>query len=94
MINVEFMLHGLFFLSSTGVGMNKSRPGGDKKASQAPLTRVTRSSSSQARHTDPVKPQDSGPGPYGKQRKKQTDSALAQDLSQMSVSGQEVLPTG
>ncbi|XP_029908787.1 NAD-dependent protein deacetylase sirtuin-3 [Myripristis murdjan] len=74
--------------------MNKSRPGGDKKASQVPLTRVTRSSSSQARHTDPVKPQDAGPGPYGKQRKKQTDSALAQDLSQMSVSGQEVLPTG
>uniref|UniRef100_A0A4W6E4N5 Si:dkey-103i16.6 n=1 Tax=Lates calcarifer TaxID=8187 RepID=A0A4W6E4N5_LATCA len=57
---------------------------------QPPVTRITRSSSSQARHPDPAESLDSGPGPYGKQRKKQADSALAQDLSQMSVSGQDV----
>ncbi|XP_040894306.1 NAD-dependent protein deacetylase sirtuin-3 [Toxotes jaculatrix] len=73
--------------------MNRSRSSWDKKAPQPPVTRITRSSSSQARHTDPTGSQDSGPGPYGKQRKKQADSALAVDLSHMSVSGQEVLPT-
>ncbi|XP_070686332.1 NAD-dependent protein deacetylase sirtuin-3 [Pempheris klunzingeri] len=73
--------------------MNRSRSSWDKKGPQPPVTRITRSSSSQARHTDPAGTQDSGPGPYGKQRKKQTDSALAQDLSQMSVSGQDALPT-
>ncbi|XP_059190535.1 NAD-dependent protein deacetylase sirtuin-3, mitochondrial [Centropristis striata] len=73
--------------------MNRSRSSWDKKASQPLVTRMTRSSSSQVRHTDPAETQDSGPGPYGKQRKKQTDSALAQDLSQMSVSGQDALPT-
>uniref|UniRef100_A0A3B4XK32 Si:dkey-103i16.6 n=1 Tax=Seriola lalandi dorsalis TaxID=1841481 RepID=A0A3B4XK32_SERLL len=52
-------------------------------------TRITRSSSSQVRH--PAESQDSGLAPYGKQRKKQPDSALAQDLSQMSVSGQDIL---
>ncbi|XP_044049881.1 NAD-dependent protein deacetylase sirtuin-3 [Siniperca chuatsi] len=72
--------------------MNRSRSSWDKKAPQPPVTRITRSSSSQARHNDPAESQDSGPGPYGKQRKKQTDSALAQDLSQMSVSGQDGLP--
>ncbi|XP_049928661.1 NAD-dependent protein deacetylase sirtuin-3 [Epinephelus moara] len=56
-------------------------------------SRMTRSSSSQTRHSDPAEIQeDSGSGPYGKQRRKQTDSALAQDLSQMSVSGQDGLP--
>ncbi|XP_049430048.1 NAD-dependent protein deacetylase sirtuin-3 [Epinephelus fuscoguttatus] len=56
-------------------------------------SRMTRSSSSQTRHSDPAETQeDSGSGPYGKQRRKQTDSALAQDLSQMSVSGQDGLP--
>ncbi|KAL7402507.1 hypothetical protein ABVT39_015880 [Epinephelus coioides] len=56
-------------------------------------SRMTRSSSSQTRHSDPTETQeDSGSGPYGKQRRKQTDSALAQDLSQMSVSGQDGLP--
>ncbi|KAM4618948.1 NAD-dependent protein deacetylase sirtuin-3 [Polymixia lowei] len=74
--------------------MNKPRASLDKKATQPPLTRITRSSSSQARQTNLVEPQDSGPGQYGKQRRKQTDSALLQDLSQMSVSGQDVLPTG
>ncbi|XP_039988551.1 NAD-dependent protein deacetylase sirtuin-3 isoform X2 [Xiphias gladius] len=73
--------------------MNRSRFSSDKKAPQPPVTRITRSSSSQARHTNPSESQDSGPGPYGKQRKKQADSTLAQDLSQMSVSGQDVLPT-
>ncbi|XP_071393811.1 NAD-dependent protein deacetylase sirtuin-3 isoform X1 [Centroberyx affinis] len=72
--------------------MNKSRTSGDKKSSQPPLSRITRSSSSQAGQSDPARPQHSGPGPYGKQRRKQTDSALAQDLSQMSVSGQDILP--
>lgn len=72
--------------------MNRSRSSWDKKAPQQPVTRITRSSSSQARHSSPAESQDSGPGLYGKQRKKQTDSALAQDLSQMSVSAQHVLP--
>ncbi|XP_074490353.1 NAD-dependent protein deacetylase sirtuin-3 [Sebastes fasciatus] len=74
--------------------MNRSRSSSDKKAPQPPVTRITRSSSSQTRHTDPAETrEDSGPGPYGKQRRKQTDSALARDLSQMSVSGQDGLPT-
>lgn len=73
--------------------MNRSRSSWDKKAPQPPVTRITRSSSSQARHSDPSQNQDSGPGPYGKQRKKQADSALAQDLSLMSVSGQDGVPT-
>lgn len=79
----------------TGVGMNRSKSSSsrDKKAPQHPVSRITRSSSSLARHTDPAETQDSRPGPYGKQRKKQTDSALAQDLSQMSVSGQDGLIT-
>ncbi|XP_034540941.1 SIRT1 domain-containing protein [Notolabrus celidotus] len=72
--------------------MNKSRSSWDKKASQPAVTRITRSSSSQARHPDPAETQDPGPGSYGKQRKKQTDSALAQDLSLMSVSRQDSLP--
>uniref|UniRef100_A0A8C2XQF4 Si:dkey-103i16.6 n=1 Tax=Cyclopterus lumpus TaxID=8103 RepID=A0A8C2XQF4_CYCLU len=61
--------------------------------SQSPVTRMTRSSLT--RHTDPAETQDAGPGPgpYGKQRRKQTDSALVQDLSQMSVSRQDSLPT-
>ncbi|XP_034735820.1 SIRT1 domain-containing protein isoform X2 [Etheostoma cragini] len=73
--------------------MNRSRSSWNKKASQPPVTRMTRSSSSQTRPTDPTESQDSGTGPYGKQRRKQTDSALAQDLSQMSVSGLDALPT-
>lgn len=65
--------------------MNRSRSNCDKKA---PQSRITRSSSSQARQTDPPERLESGSVLYGKQRKKQTDSALLQDLSQMSVSGQ------
>ncbi|CAN9499176.1 unnamed protein product [Ophioblennius macclurei] len=70
--------------------MNRSRSSCDKKTA---VTRMTRSSTSHARHNSPAEPRDSGSGPYGKQRKKQTDSALAQDLSQMSVSGQDALCT-
>lgn len=93
-IDVSFRLNELFvFLLSTGVGMNRTRSSWDKKAPQPPVTRMTRSSSSQTRHPDPSESQDSGPGPYGKQRRKQTDSALAQELGQMSVSGQDGLPT-
>ncbi|XP_056138073.1 NAD-dependent protein deacetylase sirtuin-3 [Lampris incognitus] len=70
--------------------MNKSRAGCDKKPSQTTLARITRGSSSLARQGEPVQPQDSRQ--HGKQRRKQADSALAQDLSQMSVSGLDVLP--
>ncbi|KAK1887362.1 NAD-dependent protein deacetylase sirtuin-3 mitochondrial [Dissostichus eleginoides] len=63
--------------------MNRSR------SSQPPVPRVTRSAG--GRLTEPAERLDSGPGPYGKQRRKQTDSALAQDLSQMSMSGQDTL---
>ncbi|XP_063733256.1 NAD-dependent protein deacetylase sirtuin-3 isoform X1 [Eleginops maclovinus] len=65
--------------------MNRSR------SSQPPVTRMTRSAGS--RHIEPSEKLDCGPGPYGKQRRKQTDSALAQDLSQMRVSGQGGLNT-
>uniref|UniRef100_A0A3Q3GL69 Si:dkey-103i16.6 n=1 Tax=Labrus bergylta TaxID=56723 RepID=A0A3Q3GL69_9LABR len=72
-------------------------PPWDKKVSQPAVTRITRSSNSQGRHAIPPETQHPGPGPgpgpYGKQRKKQTDSALAQDLSQMSVSGLDALTT-
>uniref|UniRef100_A0A8D3A0P6 Si:dkey-103i16.6 n=1 Tax=Scophthalmus maximus TaxID=52904 RepID=A0A8D3A0P6_SCOMX len=73
--------------------MNRSRSSCQKKGPHPPVTRITRSSRSQARHTDSAEAPDSGPGPYGKQRKKQADSALAQDLSKMSVSGLDVLTT-
>ncbi|KAM6926842.1 NAD-dependent protein deacetylase sirtuin-3 [Lycodopsis pacificus] len=73
--------------------MNRSKSSWDKKVPQSPVTRVTRSSSSQTRHTNPAETQDAGPGAYGKLRRKQTDSALAQDLSQMSVSRRDSLPT-
>lgn len=71
--------------------MNRSRSSWNKKDPQSTVARTTRSS--QARHTDPAETLESEPGLYGKQRKKQTDSALAQDLSQMSVSGRDGLPT-
>ncbi|XP_072241705.1 NAD-dependent protein deacetylase sirtuin-3 [Leuresthes tenuis] len=73
--------------------MNRSGVSWDKRVLQPPVSRITRSSSSQARHSSPAEPQDSRPGPYGKQRRKQTHSALARNLSQMSVSAQNVLPT-
>ncbi|KAI1905438.1 hypothetical protein AGOR_G00016180 [Albula goreensis] len=67
--------------------MSKARPSWDKRASQPGLPRVTRSSSSQARQAESPGPQDAaGAGPaWGKP----SDSALAQDLSLMSVSEQE-----
>lgn len=71
--------------------MNRSRSSWDKKKTQPAVTRITRSS--QTRHTEPAEPHESAPGPYGKQRRKQADSALAQDLSQMSVSGQDAALT-
>nr|XP_020467789.1 NAD-dependent protein deacetylase sirtuin-3-like [Monopterus albus]XP_020467797.1 NAD-dependent protein deacetylase sirtuin-3-like [Monopterus albus] len=71
--------------------MNRSRSSWDKKKTQHPVTRITRSS--QAAHANPAEFQDSGQGPNGKQRRKQADSGLAQDLSQMSVNKQDVLPT-
>ncbi|KAM4734372.1 NAD-dependent protein deacetylase sirtuin-3 isoform 1-T2 [Anableps anableps] len=74
--------------------MNRSRSSRDKKVSQPPVTRITRSFSSQARHPIPTELQDSWHGPYGKQRRKQTDSALAQDLSLMSVSRQDTISKG
>lgn len=52
-------------------------------------TRVTRSSTTQARKVHTIQPENSSPSTPGTQQKKQTDSALAQNLSQMSVTGQE-----
>ncbi|XP_075998369.1 NAD-dependent protein deacetylase sirtuin-3 isoform X2 [Genypterus blacodes] len=72
--------------------MSRLRACGERKASQAAVSRITRSS--QARNSHPTGPRDAEIGPYGKQRKKQTDAALAQDLSQMSVSGLDLLHTG
>lgn len=86
------MFHFAVVLLSAAVGMNRSRSSWDNKALHSPVIRITRSSGSQARHTDPTETLESGPGPYRKQRKKQTDSVLAQDLSQMSVSGLDSLP--
>lgn len=91
-VDLPFCWRIFFFsLLSTGVGMNRSRSSWNKKDPQSTVARTTRSS--QARHTDPAETLESEPGLYGKQRKKQTDSALAQDLSQMSVSGRDGLPT-
>ncbi|XP_023200205.1 NAD-dependent protein deacetylase sirtuin-3-like isoform X1 [Xiphophorus maculatus] len=66
--------------------MNRSRSSRNRKVPQPPDTRLTRSSSSQTRHPEPAELQDSWQGPCGKQRRKQPDSALAQDLSLISVS--------
>lgn len=74
--------------------MNRSRSSRDKKASQPPIYRITRSSSSQAKHPIAAEPQDSWQSPYGKQRRKQTDSALAQDLTLMTVSRQKTTSKG
>ncbi|XP_028305916.1 NAD-dependent protein deacetylase sirtuin-3 [Gouania willdenowi] len=69
--------------------MSRLRSSVDKKASQTSVNRITRSSSSQARTHDGTESRaHSGLGCYGKQRRKQTDPSLAQNLSQMSVSGQ------
>lgn len=59
---------------------------------QVTVSRITCSSSSQVRHTDPAETLHPGPDLYGKQRQKQ-DSTLSQHLSQMSVSCQAGLAT-
>uniref|UniRef100_A0A146ZS82 NAD-dependent protein deacetylase sirtuin-3, mitochondrial n=1 Tax=Fundulus heteroclitus TaxID=8078 RepID=A0A146ZS82_FUNHE len=66
--------------------MNRSRSSRDKKVSQPPVARITRSSRANKRPI-PADPLESEQGPYGKVRRKQTDSALPQDLSLMSVGG-------
>ncbi|XP_061578657.1 NAD-dependent protein deacetylase sirtuin-3 [Cololabis saira] len=71
-----------------------SRSSRDRKVPQPPVTRMTRSSRSQARPPSAAEPQDSQHDLYGKQRRKQTDPVLVQDLSQMSVSGQDLLTAG
>ncbi|XP_061534156.1 NAD-dependent protein deacetylase sirtuin-3 isoform X1 [Phycodurus eques] len=61
--------------------MSRSKSNEDKRSTWPAVARLTRSCSSTGS-------KDSGPGQYRKQRKKQSHSALTQDLSQMSVSGQ------
>ncbi|XP_059917468.1 NAD-dependent protein deacetylase sirtuin-3 [Gadus macrocephalus] len=68
--------------------MSRLRPAVEQSPHPA-APRLTRSAASQARLGGPGPPKELAPGPYGKQRRKHTDSALAQDLSQMRVSGQE-----
>ena len=72
--------------------MSKPRPRWDKQASQPVGTRVTRSSTTKASETQLLQPQASGPSPDRVQPRKQTDSVLAQGLSQMTMSGQEAHP--
>ncbi|XP_062317099.1 NAD-dependent protein deacetylase sirtuin-3 isoform X1 [Osmerus eperlanus] len=72
--------------------MSKPRPRWDQQASQPVVTRVTRSSSTKASETQLLQPQASGPSPDRVQPRKQTDSVLAQGLSQMTMSGQEAHP--
>ncbi|XP_077423973.1 NAD-dependent protein deacetylase sirtuin-3 isoform X2 [Vanacampus margaritifer] len=62
------------------VKIRMSKSNEDKRSLRPAAVRKTRSSRS-------AESPDSGLGQYGKQRKKQSDSALAQDLRQMSVSG-------
>ncbi|CDQ68046.1 unnamed protein product [Oncorhynchus mykiss] len=91
-VDVEHpLLRNIFNARLPSHQLSKVPPSGKTggNMSKARSSRVTRSSTPQAWHTEP--PQDSGPGPHGTQQRKQTDSALplAQDLSQMSVSGQD-----
>ncbi|KPP78533.1 NAD-dependent protein deacetylase sirtuin-3, mitochondrial-like [Scleropages formosus] len=79
--------------SSTGSNMSKARLSRDRRASQAALSRVTRSTSSQVKQGSPTTPQVvlkglQGPSGSGIQWGRPSDSALAEDLSLMSVSGQ------
>ena len=71
--------------------MSRPRPAGERAPHPA-APRLTRSAASQAQLGGPGAPQGPAHGPYGKQRRKHMDWALAQDLSQMSVSGQEAPP--
>ncbi|XP_018610439.2 NAD-dependent protein deacetylase sirtuin-3 [Scleropages formosus] len=73
--------------------MSKARLSRDRRASQAALSRVTRSTSSQVKQGSPTTPQVvlkglQGPSGSGIQWGRPSDSALAEDLSLMSVSGQ------
>ncbi|XP_048862915.1 NAD-dependent protein deacetylase sirtuin-3 isoform X4 [Brienomyrus brachyistius] len=76
--------------------MSKAKPSKERRAVQLTLSRVTRSSSAQARQGDPPVPKDASAGPQmapnqGAQRGRQADSGLAQDLSLMSMSEQEAI---
>ncbi|XP_015259585.1 PREDICTED: NAD-dependent protein deacetylase sirtuin-3-like isoform X1 [Cyprinodon variegatus] len=73
--------------------MNRSRSSRDKKVSQPPVTRITRSSSSQGRHSLPAELQESGQCLFKKQRR-QSNPTLAQDLSPKSVSEQDTKSKG
>ncbi|XP_049578583.1 NAD-dependent protein deacetylase sirtuin-3 isoform X2 [Syngnathus scovelli] len=66
-----------YSVETKGARMNTSKPNEDKSSPRPAVVRVRGAESG-----------DSGLGQYGKQRKKQSDSALPQDLRQMSVSGQ------
>lgn len=73
--------------------MSKAKPSKERRAVQLTHSRVTRSSSAQARQGDPPMPQDTLAGlqmapNQGAPRGRQADSALAQDLSLMSMSEQ------
>ncbi|XP_017278508.1 NAD-dependent protein deacetylase sirtuin-3 isoform X2 [Kryptolebias marmoratus] len=76
--------------------MNGSESSWDEKASQPPDSRTSLRSSSRTRtrtrHSDPdpAEPQDPGQSLHGKQRRRNLDSALAEDLSQISV---DAVPT-
>ncbi|XP_063052509.1 NAD-dependent protein deacetylase sirtuin-3 [Engraulis encrasicolus] len=67
--------------------MSKAKSSRDKRATQAALSRVTRSSSTQSRQTDLLWPQTSGP--QAQPSTKPLESAIVQDLSLMSVSEQQ-----
>ncbi|KAM6936909.1 NAD-dependent protein deacetylase sirtuin-3 [Xenentodon cancila] len=69
---------------------SRSRSSRDGKVPQPPVTRITRSSRSQARPTSAAEPQDSEQDLYGKQRRKQSDPVPVPDLSHMSVSGEDM----
>lgn len=84
-----------------------SRSSRSSRDKMPPVSRLTRSS--QARNNDSSQTLDSqtrdsetrdsqsrlsGSGPYGKQRRKQPDSSLVQNLSLMSVSGMELRTCG
>uniref|UniRef100_A0A1A7X9L3 Sirtuin 3 n=2 Tax=Iconisemion striatum TaxID=60296 RepID=A0A1A7X9L3_9TELE len=78
---------------TAGVGMNRSRSGRDKKVAQPPVSRLTRSWSSQTKHPNPAEPHESQQSRRGKRRRKRTDSDLGQDLCEMDVNEQDILST-
>ncbi|XP_034032661.1 SIRT1 domain-containing protein [Thalassophryne amazonica] len=72
--------------------MSTLRHSRDKKKPQPTVTRTTHTSSFQGGQIHSEDRLDSVPQSHGKQCRKQSDTALARDLSQMSVSGQDVAP--